>query len=250
MTDKPAAPSPQGFPWLLGLFALIAFAILMSLGFWQVERLQWKEALIAQVEARIHAEPRPLPARADWAQLKPIDYDYAHVRVTGRLDPAREALIFRGAGKIGQGAAQPGYWIMTPLLLADGSSLLVNRGFVPLANKEPATRPDPQRGQEVTLTGLMRAPEDRNLFTPADDPAKGQWYTRDPQAIAAALGLPNPAPFSLDEDAHPGPPGAPAGGATVFDIPNNHLSYAGTWFGLAGTLVAVFGYFVWRRRRG
>ncbi len=249
MTDK-AAPSAQGFPWLLSLFALIVFAILVSLGMWQVERLQWKEALMAQVETRLNAQPRALPERSSWAGLKPLDYEYTHVQVTGRLDPTREALIFRGVGKVGQGAAQPGYWVMTPLLLADGSGLLVNRGFVPLANKEPATRPDPQKGQEVTLTGLMRAPEDRNLFTPADDPGKGQWYTRDPSAIAATLGLPNPAPFSIDEDVHVAASGAPAGGATVLDIPNNHLSYAGTWFGLAATLVGVFGYFMWRRRRG
>ncbi len=249
MRDQ-AAPFTQGFPWIAGVFALIVFAILMSLGFWQVERLQWKEALIAQMDTRSNAPPAPLPLPATWPSLKPLDYDYVHVSVTGRLDPTREALIFRGAGKVGQGSAQPGYWIMSPLLLADGSSVLVNRGFIPLANKEPSSRPDPQRGQEVTLTGLLRAPEDRNSFTPTDDPAKGQWYTRDPLAISAALGLPNPAPFSLDEDAHAAPPGAPAGGATVVDIPNNHLSYAGTWFGLAGTLVAVFGYFVWRRRRG
>ena len=249
MTDLTATPR-RGSALLVSLAALTVFAILVSLGLWQVERLQWKEALIARIEARIHGEPGPLPAGSTWASLKPLDYDYARVRVTGRLDPALEALIFRGSGKVGQGSSQPGYWIMAPLLLADGTSLLVNRGFVPLANKEPASRPDPQRGQEVTITGLLRAPEDRNLFTPTDNAAKAEWYTRDPLAIGAALGLPNPAPFSLDEDAHAAAPGLPAGGATVFDIPNNHLSYAGTWFGLAGTLAGVFGYFMWRRRRG
>ena len=249
MTDLTATPS-RGSALLVSLAALIVFAILVALGLWQVERLQWKEALIARIEARIHGEPGPLPASPTWASLKPLDYDYTHVRVTGRFDPAREALIFRGAGKVGQGSSQPGYWVMAPLLLADGSSLLVNRGFVPLANKEALSRPDPQRGQEATLTGLLRAPEERNLFTPADTAAKGDWYTRDPLAIAQALGLPNPAPFSLDEAAHAAAPGLPAGGATVFDIPNNHLSYAGTWFGLAGTLLGVFGFMMWRRRRG
>ena len=249
MPDMTAAPSRSSTA-LLSLFALIVFGVLVSLGLWQVERLQWKEALIARIEARIHADPGPLPASADWASLKPLDYDYAHVSVTGRFDPAREALIFRGSGKVGQGSSQPGYWIMTTLLLPDGSSLLVNRGFVPLVNKDAARRPDPQRGREVTITGLLRAPEERNLFTPADDAAKGEWYTRDPLAMAQALGLPRPAPFSLDEDPHEAAPGLPAGGATVFDIPNNHLSYAGTWFGLAGTLAGVFGYFMWRRRRG
>jgi surfeit locus 1 family protein len=249
LTDLTTSP-PRGSALLVSLAALIVFAVLVSLGLWQVERLQWKEALIARIEARIHGEPGPLPASPTWAGLKPLDYDYSRVRVTGRLDPAREALIFRGSGKVGKGPAQPGYWIMAPLLLADGSSLLINRGFAPLANKEAASRPDPQRGREVTLTGLLRAPEDRNLFTPADNAAKAEWYTRDPLAIAAALGLPNPAPFSLDEDAHTAAPGLPAGGATVFDIPNHPLAYAGTWFGLAGTLVGVFGYFMWRRRRG
>ena len=249
MTDVTATHN-RSSQLVMSLFALIVFAILVSLGIWQVERLQWKEALIARIEARIHAQPAPLPAPSTWTDMKPLDYDYAHTRVTGRLDPTREALIFRGSGKVGEGSSQPGYWIMAPLLLADGSSLLVNRGFVPLANKEAFSRPDPQRGQEVTLTGLLRAPEERKLFTPADTAAKGEWYTRDPLAIAAALGLPNPAPFSLDEDAHEAAPGQPAGGATVFDIPNNHLSYAGTWFGLAGTLLGVFAYFMWRRRRG
>jgi surfeit locus 1 family protein len=232
------------------LFTLVAFAILMSLGFWQVERLHWKEALIARIEARIHAAPVPLPPASTWAQMKADDYDYQHVRVDGVLDSKREALIFRGVGKVSaKDMAQPGYWVMVPLKTDDGGEILINRGFVPFDRKELATRPDPQRGQRVSLTGLLRAPEERSLFTPADDAAKGQWFTRDPRAIAATLGLANAAPFSLDEDAHSAAPGLPAGGATVFEIPNNHLSYAGTWFGLAATLLVVFAVLVMRKRR-
>ena len=233
------------------LFTLCAFAVLMSLGFWQVERLRWKEALIARIEARIHAAPVALPPATTWAQMKADDYDYQPVRVEGVLDATREALIFRGVGKVSaKDMAQPGYWVMVPLLTDDGGTILINRGFVPLDRKELATRPDPQRGQRVTLTGLLRAPEERSVFTPADDVQKGQWFTRDPRAIAAALQLKNAAPFSLDEAAHAAARGLPAGGATVFEIPNNHLSYAGTWFGLAATLLVVFGFLVRRRRRG
>jgi surfeit locus 1 family protein len=236
---------------LPSLLTFIAFAILMSLGFWQVERLHWKEALVARIEARIHGEPQPVPPAQKWEQMRAEDYDYQRVRVEGRMDPEREALIFRGVGKTSdKAAAQPGFWVMTPLLLDDGSSILINRGFVPLDKKDPASRPDLAKGQRVTITGLLRAPEERSLFTPADDAAKGQWYTRDPRAIAASLKLPQPAPFSIDEERHAASAGSPAGGATVFDIPNNHLSYAGTWFGLAATLLVIFAVFAMRRRRG
>jgi surfeit locus 1 family protein len=233
------------------LFTFVAFAILMSLGFWQVERLHWKEALIARIEARIHAAPTALPPASAWTQMKADEYDYLHVRVDGVLDAQREALIFRGVGKMSaKDMAQPGYWVMVPLKTDDGGEILINRGFVPLDRKDISARPDPQRGQRVSLTGLLRAPEERSLFTPADDAAKGQWFTRDPRAIATALQLAHAAPFSIDEDAHAAVPGLPAGGATVFEIPNNHLSYAGTWFGLAATLLVVFGFVVKRRQRG
>ena len=154
----------------------------------------------------------------------------------------------RGVGKVGDGPAQPGYWIMGPLLLADGASVLVNLGFVPLEAKDAALRALATSG-ELTVSGVMRAPEERGPFIPADNPAKGQWYTRDPVAIATSLGLPRPAPFSIDADAHAAAPGAPAGGATVLDIPNNHLSYAATWYGLAATLAAFYAGFLWRRLR-
>ena len=74
MTDLTASP-PRGSALLVSLAALIVFAVLVSLGLWQVERLHWKEALITRIEARIHGEPGPLPAASTWASLKPLDYD-------------------------------------------------------------------------------------------------------------------------------------------------------------------------------
>jgi surfeit locus 1 family protein len=229
------------------IFTAVMLAILVGLGTWQVERLQWKEGLLAQIDSRTHAAPVPLPPRADWAHLSPADEEYRRVTAQGTFDP-RQALIFRGSGKIEGAPSQPGYWVMGALHLAGGGSVLVNRGFVPLDSKGAPSLAPP--AGPVAVTGLMRAPEERNMFTPADDAASGQWYTRDPAAIVAAFGWTDAAPFSLDEDAHPAPPGTPAGGATVIDIPNNHLSYAVTWYGLALTLVGVYAALVLRRRKG
>jgi surfeit locus 1 family protein len=228
------------------IFTAIALAILLGLGTWQVERLQWKEALLARLDQRLHAAPQPLPPPSAWPKLSLADEEYRRVTAHGTWD-GQQALIFRGSGKVEGGLTQPGYWVMGALHLDGGGSVLVNRGFVSLDRKGDAALAPPQG--PATVTGLLRAPEDRNMFTPQDDPGSGQWYTRDPAAIAAALGLPDAAPFSIDEEAHAAPPGAPAGGATVIDIPNNHLSYAVTWYGLALTLVGVYVALVLKRRQ-
>lgn len=227
--------------------AAICFAILVALGVWQLQRLAWKEALIAQIDARVHQPPEALPPQSQWAGLKPDDYEYRHVRARGSYLPG-EILIFRSSAPAAADRnAGPGYQVMAPFALDGGGAVLVNRGFAPLAWKDkPDMRTTPPAG-EVEISGLMRGPEERNPFTPADDPAKGLFYTRDPAAMATALKLADPAPFALDLDADPAAKGWPHGGATELNIPNNHLSYAWTWFGLAATLVGVFG--VWARGR-
>ena len=96
----------------------------------------------------------------------------------------------------------------------------------------------------------MRSPQARNPFTPADDPAKNQWFTADPLAMAAQDGIADAAPFLIDQDAGQAPGGLPQGGETVLSFPNSHLEYALTWFGLAAGLVAVFAAWAWRQRRG
>ena len=233
---------------IAGLFALAGVAVLLALGVWQLERLRWKTELIQRIETRIHAAAQPLPAASVWTRFASGDYEYQRVFATGVFEYDREALIYRTSGKVAGAMAQPGYWVMTPLRLADDARVLVNRGFIPLERKDTSRaqgRPD----VAVTVIGVLRAPEPRGAFTPPDNPARGEWFTRDPPAIAAALDLQRTAPFSIDEDAHPAASGLPAGGATIVDIPNNHLSYALTWFGLAATLAAVFAAFAWRRWR-
>ncbi|RFB78857.1 SURF1 family protein [Methylovirgula sp. 4M-Z18] len=228
---------------LLGpaIATLLAFILLCGLGVWQLQRLAWKEGLLAQIHERIAAPPVPLPDEAQWPGLTPNEYAYRHVTLTGTFDYAQEALVFRPFHD------ETGYLVLTPLTLASGAQIIVNRGFVREDLRDPAKRSAGQIPGEVTLSGLMREPESRNPFTPADDPAKGLWYTRDSIAIAQHFGLQRAAPFSIDADATPVPGGWPKGGTTVIDIPNNHLSYAFTWFGLAAALLGVFAVFAWRR---
>jgi surfeit locus 1 family protein len=227
--------------------ALIVFAVLMSLGEWQLQRLAWKEDLLARLSSRIHAPPVPIPSADEWEQLRPDDYDYRHVIVRGIFDHTQEVRIFFGAGQVGHDPVQPGYLVITPLRLDDGHSILINRGFVPLTLEQPQSRPQSLVEGPQTITGLMRGPELRTPFTPADEPHNRLWFTRDPAGIEAALQLRNAAPFSIDADPSTDGSSPPSGGATIMSIPNNHLAYAWTWFGLAATLVGVYATFMWRR---
>ena len=228
--------------------AVLALAVLVGLGVWQMRRLAWKTALLATIAERTTAPPAPLPPESDWARLNPDDYAYRHVSVSGAFEHDKEVRVFRPLGEARGHFSGLGYLILTPLRLPSGATVMVNRGFVPDSRSDPATRAGGQIEGPVTVTGLMREPESRNPFTPADDPKQRLWFTRDPQSIAAALGLPRVPPFAIDADASALPGGLPEGGETILSIPNNHLSYALTWFGLAIGLLAVYAAYVWRVR--
>jgi surfeit locus 1 family protein len=219
------------------IFFLLVGGILVSLGVWQLHRLAWKEGLIAQIATRSKAPPQPMPDLSTWPHLVPADYAYKHVELTGRFDNDKEALVFYGAGPRDLG---PGYLILTPFKLDAGGFVVVNRGFVPAALAARSTRSAGEIEGETHVVGLMRPPQTRNFFTPADEPDKDLFFTRDPGAIAAHFGLLPAAPFVVDADAVPVSGGWPIGGMTEIDIPNNHMSYALTWFGLAVGLLAVF----------
>jgi len=233
-----------------GLAALVALAILIGLGTWQLKRKAWKEDLIAQIEARAYGEPGAIVPEDQWTTWRADQDEFRKVRVTGTFLPEFEAPIYGLAPGERQGAPIQGYYLITPLKLPSGAIVMVNRGFVPTDLRDPARRPESQPEGDVTITGLVRAPEARNPFTPNDDPARNQWFARDPQAIAAARQLERVAPFLIDADASPNPGGWPRGGQTPLTLPNNHLQYAITWFGIALTLIGVFGTFAWRRLQG
>ncbi|KAA2234104.1 SURF1 family protein [Salinarimonas soli] len=234
---------------LPGLVALAALAVLLGLGTWQLERLAWKNDLLARIEARAYGEPGAIPPESAWDRFSPEEDEYRRVRLTGTFLHDRETAV-HGLMSASRGQPVQGYYILTPLRLPDGAIVVVNRGFVPTERRDPATRPEGQIPGETSVTGLLRRPEERTAFVPENAPAREDWFTRDPAAIAAARGLARVAPFIVDADAAPVPGGLPRGGQTVLRLVNNHLQYALTWYGIALTLLGVFAAFAWRRLRG
>jgi surfeit locus 1 family protein len=224
----------------------LAFAVLIALGTWQIKRKAWKEALIASLTERSAAPPQPVRSVNDWGRLDRAADEYRRVIFTASFDNAREALVFAPPNLFRPDVTSPGYWVFTPARLADGSIIIVNRGFTPDARRDPKSRPEGQISEAIEITGALRWPEDHHWFTPADEPAHNLWFTRDPVGIAAAKGL-DPktgavAPFYVEQEAPTPPGGLPQPGKLVVALPDNHLQYALTWFGLAAALVAVFGF--------
>ncbi|NKK77552.1 SURF1 family protein [Rhizobium leguminosarum] len=208
-------------------------AALSALGTWQVERLAWKRDLIARVDQRVHAAPMPAPTRVDWDKVNAADDEYRRVAAAGMLANDKETLVYAST------ALGPGYWVMTPLTLADGTSILVNRGFVPTDRRDPATRREGQPSGPVEITGLMRMTEPKGSLLQSNDVVADRWYSRDVAAIAQKRGVNAVAPYFIDADATANPGGLPVGALTVIAFPNNHLLYAITWYGLAAMVLAL-----------
>jgi surfeit locus 1 family protein len=222
------------------IFALAAFALLIGLGVWQLQRLQWKQGLIAEIETRTKAPPIGL-AEALALARNGDDPSYLHLRVAGRFENDKERHLYG----IADGA--PGWHLITPLVAEDGAVVLVDRGFVPDAMKEKATRPQSLIEGETSVTGLVRLSENQGTFTPNTEIERNRWYYRDLDGMARSMfgdKPPNVAPFFLEAD-ESGPPGSwPLGGQTRLDLPNNHLQYALTWFLLALGLVVIYAVYV------
>ncbi|MBB2754327.1 UNVERIFIED_ORG: surfeit locus 1 family protein [Rhizobium aethiopicum] len=246
MTEIEHVMPRRRLPVLTGILVLIALAILISLGTWQVERLRWKEGLLADIAARQVAAPVPL-ADIEAMAATGGDIEYRKVTATGRYINNKERHFFatwRG---------QTGFYVYTPLELADGRALLVNRGFVPYENKEPEMRMQGQLTDQQTVTGLAREklPGKPSWVVPDNDVAKNIFYWKDLDVMAESVGLDKARviPFFVDADSTPNPAGLPIGGVTQVDLPNDHLQYAFTWYGLAAVLVAVVG-ISWFRKPG
>jgi surfeit locus 1 family protein len=234
---------------LPGALSVVALAILISLGNWQMERLSWKENLIATAAKRVKEMPQPLPASAVSASLDLQKEEYRPYIVEGRFLHQHEAHVYTVLSDAKGTYSGMGYWVLTPLQRSDGRVVIINRGFVPPEMKNPASRKETQIEDVIRVTGLFRAPEQANYFTPANEPSKNVWYRRDPKTIANALGLQNVAPFMLDAVGDYRAGQLPQPNETRLTFTNNHLGYALTWYGLACTLIGVFAAFAWQRLR-
>lgn len=235
-------------------------AVFIGLGTWQLKRLQWKLDLIARVSQRVHAQPVSAPTRERWAKVNADADEYRHVRVAGTfLYPL--TVRVQAVTELGSG-----FWLLTPLRTADGSVVLINRGFVPakagdwLPQSSPATQDISTATDSVVVTGLLRMPEPGGAFLRHNDPIVNRWYSRDVQAIAAARNLPLVAPYFVDADVTRQPASTqvsaaadstqtqPVGGLTVIAFHNNHLVYALTWYALA-LMLGGAGWWILREER-
>ncbi|HXP74302.1 MAG TPA: SURF1 family protein [Stellaceae bacterium] len=226
----------------LTLWALAGFAVLIGLGTWQIERLHWKDALIAERAAAVSAPPAELPRTPDAA--RPLDF--RRVQVKGVFLHDHEIPVH--AIERRSGAA--GYLVLTPLRLEDGAVVLVERGWVPDDKREAATRAEGNPLGEVAVEGLLRwaLAEKPGWFVPANDPGRGEWFWIDLPALARAAGVPEALPFYVEAGPAPNPGGLPVGGQANTDLPNDHLQYAITWYALAAALAVIY-FLVLRRER-
>jgi len=205
------------------------FAVLVGLGVWQLERLHWKLALIAQVNRNLHAAPLSLDSGATPRT------DYQRVALTGRFDNSKEAFAFAT-----DETGAPVYHVLVPLTASGVRIFMVDRGVVPKEKLDPETRRAGLAAGTVHLVGVWRTPDAPGPFTPQPDFAHRIWYARDVQGIAKADGVTLAAPVVIEADATPNPGGWPKGGQTVVAFRNEHLQYAITWFGLAAVLLGVY----------
>lgn len=259
MVDIPDSGTPARRSLVLpALAALLLLIVFVGLGTWQLQRRQWKHALIARVDQRVHAAPVPAPAPPQWPAVSAQSDEYRHVVVAGTFLNERTVPV-QAVTELGAG-----FWLLTPLRSTQGWLVLVNRGFVPT---RPAASPASGSTSQipVSVSGLLRMSEPGGAFLRKNDPAAGRWYSRDVAAIAATQGLNDVAPYFIDadaasaeasgsdsgpasapanaataaSDAAAGPPGrlatgpAPVGGLTVIAFPDNHMVYALTWYALA-----------------
>jgi surfeit locus 1 family protein len=231
---------------IVSVLGVIVFFCLLGLGNWQVQRLHWKEALLQEMADRRAMPPVPLVDVAA-ALAKGQAIEYRPVTVTGTFDHTKERHFLATLD------GDAGYHVYTPLTLSDGTILFVNRGFVPMEKADIATRKAGNPEGQVTITGLAREKlaAKPSSMVPDNDVAKNIFFWKDMDVMASSVGL-DPSklvPLFVDADATPNPGGFPIGAVTIFDLPNSHLQYAITWYGLAAALVLIAGLVIWRGRK-
>jgi surfeit locus 1 family protein len=220
------------FPVLLGL---VGCAVLIGLGVWQVQRLGWKEALLAEITARIGGAAEPLPTPGA-ALADPKAMRFQPAQVTGRTT-GEELFVLTGMKEVGAG-----YEVIAAFQTDDGRRILVDRGFVP-EGQEKAARP----ATDLTIRGNLHWPDEADGFTPEPDAARKLWFVRDVPSMAKAL---KTEPILVVTDQVTGDAqGITPVPVSLDGIPNNHREYAITWFSLAAVWAGMTLYLLWRIRR-
>jgi surfeit locus 1 family protein len=215
------------------LFTVPAVLVLIGLGVSQLERLHWKQGLIAQRDRMVADAPIAPPQTLPEAKSN----EFRHVAADGVFLNDKELFLAASSE-----SGRSGYQVLTPLREPGGRVIFVNRGFIPLDLKDPAKRTAGQIAGTIHVAGLLRAPpsEKPSWFLPFNRPDLNLWFWVDLPQMARAAGVDNAAPFYIDAEKAPNPGGWPQGGVTRLELPNDHLQYAITWFALAVALIVIF----------
>lgn len=225
---------PRFWPTLIAVPAVLA---MLALGTWQVQRLHWKEALIAERQARSAAPAVALPGPGE----DPAGLEFRRTAATGRFLHDRE--MYLAARSLN---GNPGYHLVTPFALTDGRVILVDRGWVPVDRKEPASRRAGQLEGELRMEGLIRLPGRQSWVVPDNEPERNVWFWIDLPAMAAHAGVEAETRYFVEAGPAEVPGGFPIGGQTRINLRNDHLQYAITWYALAAALLAI--YLLYHRR--
>jgi surfeit locus 1 family protein len=224
---------------------LAALAVLTGLGTWQLQRMTWKDGIIEGLKDGARRSPIPF---ADWLDTATISSgtdrryvvdgrEFVRIEATGRFQHEHESYAYTVRN------GRPGYAVFTPLLMANGNIVVVNRGFVPQELREPASRPNSLPSGTLTIRGMTRKPTVPNFFTPPIDTARRISFSG--SAGSHPMAGTERSPVGIYIEAEPSDtkirwPQPRTSADLLAIIPNRHLEYALTWFGLAATLIGVF----------
>jgi surfeit locus 1 family protein len=220
-----------------------AFAILVSLGVWQLQRKTWKEDLIAAMNTRVATAPEELPPPETWPQLTAGESEFRRVKLHADFVPVPDTYVYIAGSALRDDIKEPGYFVFRPARLPNGRTVVVNRGYVPLEHTEQSP------AGALDITGYLRWPEPPSWFVSSNSSGSDTWFVRDHLAMAKARGWGEVAPFYIDQEAPVPPGGLPRPAKLTVMLRDDHFGYALTWFGLAAVLAGVFVAWQVSRRR-
>ncbi len=237
-----------------GVFTLAMVAVFVGLGVWQLQRRVEKHTLVAALTERLAAAPGSLPSPAQWSALSPAGDEFRRVIFKATYASGPDAMVYSSGSSVREDISGPGTWAFMPARLPSGETVVINAGFVQNTMQDRAQQDRAVTrlvtGEPITLSGYIRFPETAGTLTPAENPARRLWFTRDHLAMAKALGWGEVAPFYVDLEQPVPSNGIPKPGALKVHLKDDHLQYALTWFALAGAVVIAFGIWLralWRR---
>ncbi|MGH6769017.1 MAG: SURF1 family protein [Xanthobacteraceae bacterium] len=234
MSGQQAAVPSRGSVLRLGLFALAGVVVLLALGAWQIERLAWKENLIATLDRRLAAPHASLPPSQEWPRLTQAEAEFRRVAVRLEFLDVPPAYVYTSGSALRPDVKAPGYFVFAPARTASGETVVVNIGYVAERHKTST----PRSGE---IVGYLRWPEPPNWFVTEHDASAAVWFVRDHRAMANVKGWGDGvAPFYIDQEGPVPTGGAPRPGPLNVKLRNQHFGYAMTWFGLAAALMIVF----------